>query len=105
MVVFATNTDMSRASLTLNCTASEDPSPVITWYRNEMSLSTNQRVTINANGTLHIANITENTDATRGGVSYHCTAHNTLGTIRSRAANVSYACELKGKGVYVYTKG
>ena len=92
MVVFAMNADMSRASLTLNCNTSGDPAPIITWYRNGMRLSTNQRVTINSNGTMRIANITENTDATRGGVSYHCTARNTFGSIRSRAANVSYAC-------------
>ena len=43
-------------------------------------------------------NITEGVDATREGVSYHCTANNTFGMIRSRAANVSYACELVERG-------
>ena len=92
MVVFATNADMSRASLTLNCNASGDPSPTITWYREGMPLSDDL---ILASGSLLIVNITEGVDATRGGLSYHCTATNKFGTIRSRAANVSYACELR----------
>ena len=48
------------------------------------------------NGSLVIENFVEGLHATRGGVSYHCTANNTFGTIRSRTANVSYACELRG---------
>ena len=91
MVVFATNADMSRASLTLNCNASGDPSPIITWYRAGTRLSDNL---ILANGSLLIVNITEGVDATHGGLPYHCTATNKFGTIRSRTANISYACEL-----------
>ena len=94
MVVFATNADGSRASLTLYCNASGSPTPTITWFRNGASLSLDQRISRNANGTLHIANITENPDAARAGTRYHCTAMNTFGTIRSRTANISYACEL-----------
>ena len=44
-------------------------------------------------------NITEDVTSTREGVSYYCTANNTFGIIRSRAANVSYACKLGGSGV------
>ena len=93
MVVFAMNADMSRASLTLNCNASGDPPPTITWYRSGTTF-TNRRTTVNANGSLLIVNITEGVDATHGGLPYHCTATNKFGTIRSRTANISYACEL-----------
>ena len=92
MVVFATNPDMSRASLTFYCNASGDPSPIITWYREGTRLSDNL---VLASGSLLIVNITEGVDATQGGLSYHCTATNKFGTIRSRPANVSYACELR----------
>ena len=92
MVVFATNADMSRASLTLNCNASGDPAPIITWYREGTRLSDNL---ILANGSLLIVNITEGVDATRAGTSYHCTATNKFGTICSRPANISYARELR----------
>ena len=95
MVVFERDAAGNRASLTLYCNTSGDPSPTITWYRNGARLTTNQRVTVNANGTLRIVNITEGMDATRAGRSYHCTAVNTFGTIRSRTAIISYACELK----------
>ena len=98
-MVFAMNADLTtQASLNLTCRASGSPTPTITWFRNGVRLSLNQRITVNANGTLHIANITENTDATREGTHYHCTAMNKFGTIRSRTANISYACELKEKG-------
>ena len=97
-VVFATNADMTtRASLNLTCMASGSPTPTIAWFRDGASLSLNQRITVNTNGTLLIANITENTDATRAGTRYHCTASNTFGTIRSRTAILSYACELREK--------
>ena len=98
MVVFAMNADMTTwASLNLTCMASGSPTPTITWFRNGARLSLDQRLTVNANGTLHIANITQNTDAARAGTSYHCTARNKFGTIHSRTANISYACELKEK--------
>ena len=95
MVVFAMNADMSRASLTLHCNASGDPPPTINWYRSGMTFN-NARTTVNTNGTLLIVNITEGVDATQGGTSYHCTATNKFGIIRSRTANISYACELSG---------
>ena len=63
----------------------ETLSPNITWFREGMALSSEM---VNSNGTLLIMNITEGVDATREGVSYHCTANNTFGTIHSRAANV-----------------
>ena len=96
MVVFAMNADMSRASLTLNCNASGDPSSTITWYHEGTHLSDKL---VLANGSLLIANITEGVDARRGGLPYHCTATNKFGTIHSRVANISYACEL-GEEMY-----
>ena len=104
MVVFAMNADMSRASLTLHCNASGNPSPTITWYHGGTIFS-NSRTTVIANGTLLIVNITEGVDTTRGGLPYHCTVTNKFGTIRSRTANISYACELKRRNVYVSTAG
>ena len=95
MVVFARDAAGNRALLNLTCMASGSPAPTITWFRNGAPLSLDQRITMNADGTLHIANITENTDATRAGVPYHCTAMNKFGTIRSRTAVLSYACELR----------
>ena len=94
IVVFGRDAAGGRASLTLNCMISGVPSPTIAWYRAGTRLSEDFVLT---NGSLHIVEITEGRDATRGGVSYHCTANNTFGTIRSRAANVSYACELRGE--------
>ena len=97
MVVFAMNVDLTTwASLNLTCMASGFPTPTIIWFRNGACLSLDQRLTVNPNGTLHIANITE--DATRAGTRYHCTAMNTFGTIHSKTAILSYACELREKG-------
>ena len=91
-MVFERDAAGNRASLTLKCNASGDPPPSIAWYREGTRLSSDL---VLANGSLLIVNITEGVDATRGGLSYHCTANNTFGMIRSRTANVSYACELR----------
>ena len=94
MVVFALDAAGNSASLSLQCTATGDPSPNITWFRGGEPLGNE---VVMADGSLLIENITEGEDATRGGVSYYCTANNTFGTIRSRAATVSYACEWEGR--------
>ena len=92
------NADLTtQASLNLTCMASGSPTPTIAWFRDGASLSLDQRLTVNANGTLHIANITENPDAARVGTHYYCTAMNKFGTIRSRTAILSYGCELREK--------
>ena len=69
MVVFARDAAGNRASLNFTCMASGVPTPIITWFRSGALLGLDQRITVNSNGTLHIANITENTDATRAGIS------------------------------------
>ena len=94
-VIFKQDGAGNNASLILNCNASGDPPPTIAWYREGSHLSSEL---VNTNGTLLIVNITEGVDATREGLSYHCTANNTFGMICSRAANVSYACELVERG-------
>ena len=94
MVVFALDAAGNNAALSLQCTATGDPSPNITWFRGGQPLGNG---VVMADGSLLIENITEVVDATRGGSLYHCTANNSFGTIRSRAANVSYACEWEGK--------
>ena len=89
-VIFAYDAAGNNASLSLSCIAAGDPSPNIAWYREEQPLANE---VVMADGSLFIENIVEGVDATRDGLLYHCTANNTFGTIRSRAANVSYACK------------
>ena len=87
------------ANLVLICRVSGDPTPTITWYRENVALTGEGIQT--SNGTLTL-NLMENDGASRVGVLYHCRATNTLGpedatitaTIRSRNARVAYACEL-----------
>ena len=86
------------ANLVLSCLVSGDPTPSITWYRENVALTGEGIHT--SNGTLTL-NVTENDGASRVGVLYHCRATNTLSpegatitaTIRSRNARVAYACE------------
>ena len=82
-----------KSNLVLNCTAQGDPSPNITWYRGEPpALVPDVHV---VNGSLVIPTVVEGVDASRGGIPYHCRATTAqFGTIRSRTANVYYACEL-----------
>ena len=63
--------------------------------------STAQSKPTNNNETPHIANITESTDATRAGTSYHCTASNKFGTTHSKTATLFYAW-VKGGERYVF---
>jgi len=102
VVVFALDAAGNNAALSLQCTATGDPSPNITWFRGGQPLGSG---VVMADGSLLIENITEGVDATRGGLLYHCTANNSFGTIRSRAANVSYACEWEGREWVLYVWG
>ena len=61
-----------------------------------------------SNGILAL-NVTEGVDATRSGLLYHCEATNIIGqsdpitaTIRSRDANVTYACEYGIYAIKIY---
>ena len=82
-----------KNNLLLNCSANGDPPPTITWYRGDPpALVPDVHV---VNGSLVIPTVVEGVDASRGGIPYHCRATTAqFGTIRSRTANVSYACEL-----------
>ena len=82
-----------KSNLVLNCTTHGDPSPTITWYRGDPpALVPDVHV---LNGSLVIPTVVEGVDASRGGIPYHCRATTAqFGTIRSRTANVYYACEL-----------
>ena len=82
-----------KDNLVLNCTAQGNPSPTITWYRGDPpALVPDVHVVI---GSLVIPTVVEGVDASRGGIPYHCRATSAqFGTIRSRTANVYYACEL-----------
>ena len=87
------DTVVYKNNLVLNCTAQSDPSPTITWYRGDPpALVPDVHV---VNGSLVIPTVVEGVDASRGGIPYHCRATTAqFGTIRSRTANVYYACEL-----------
>jgi len=102
VVVFALDAAGNNAALSLQCTATGDPSPDITWFRGGQPLGNG---VVMADGSLFIENITEGVDATRGGLSYHCTANNSFGTISSRAAIVSYACEWERRECVLYVWG
>ena len=102
MVVFALDAAGNNAALSLQCTATGDPPPNITWFRGGQPLGNG---VVMADGSLLIENITEGMDATRGGLLYHCTANNSFGTICSRAANVSYACEWERREYVLYVWG
>ena len=82
-----------KSNLVLNCTTQGDPSPTITWYRGDPpALVPDVHV---VNGSLVIPTVVDGVDASRGGIPYHCRATTAqFGTIRSRTANVYYACEL-----------
>ena len=90
----------SKVNLILQCGAEGDPSPSITWFRGNKEI-TSEGIVLQ-NGSIGL-NVTEggNGGAARTGTLYHCRATNNIGvinaitfTIRSRNANVSYACEL-----------
>ena len=84
-------------NLVLHCLVTGSPTPSVSWFRGDTTI-TDQGLLL-SNGTIGL-NTTEGTSgATRDGVAYHCTATNIIGpenataTIRSRDANVSYACK------------
>ena len=87
------DTMIYKNNLVLNCTVQGDPSPTITWYRGEPPVLVPDVHMVN--GSLVISTVVEGVDASRGGIPYHCRATTAqFGTIRSRTANVYYACEL-----------
>ena len=94
---FLQNFEDTLVTLILNCQVTGDPTPVITWYQGDVDVTA--RGVPTSSGSLGL-NVTDGSGASRAGIPYHCQATNTLGsedafnaTIRSRDANVSYACE------------
>ena len=67
MVVFALDAAGNNAALTLQCTATGDPSPNITWFRGGQPLGNGVAM---ADGSLLSETITEGVDATQGGLLY-----------------------------------
>ncbi len=91
--IFAFEVDENgqATNLTLTCGATGDPTPVITWFREDQPVNEDL---VQNDGSLLVVNITEGEYASAGGTQYYCTATNTHGTIRSRIITVLYACEL-----------
>ena len=96
------------ANLVLNCTVTAgDPAPVITWFRREgveeVELSSDSVTggSLLLNITMEDGVTVDEAIASRTGVSYYCSATNTIGstpfpaTVRSRDILVYSTCELR----------
>ncbi len=85
------------ANLVLPCGVTGDPTPTVSWHRGNTVLPAES---VTSDGSLAM-NVTEDVDASRSGVLYHCEASNVLGgngsgspaVLRSRDVNVTYTCE------------
>ena len=65
-----------RANLALPCSAQGRPTPSIKWFREDIGISYKF---INSDGTL-VLNVTFNSEASREGKRYYCTATNSIGS-------------------------
>ena len=76
-----------RASFSLQCQVTGNPTPTITWFRGGIKIDGETAAT------LTVDPIVAGTDATIAGVEYYCEANNIFGRIRSRRALVQLASE------------
>ena len=86
----------TTANLILHCGTIGSPKPLISWFTGDINI-TSQGIVL-SNGTLGF-NVTLGIHVIRRGLFYHCRATNMIGqqsatraTVRSRNANVTYAC-------------
>ena len=86
---------VSGTTASFTCSASGQPSPYFSWYRDDGLLTTEEEVSIVTSGgrsTVSVAGVGEEEE---GG--YHCEAVNSLGTASSETAQLELACELVEK--------
>ena len=69
-----------HGSIELECAASGDPLPVISWHRNSVQVIPNQRTFINEEGDLAVYSVTFRDEGL-----YECVAENTVGVSRAYA--------------------
>ena len=74
-----------RASFSLQCQVTGDPTPTIIWVRGGIKIDGETAAT------LTVSRIVAGTDATVAGVEYYCEANNSFGRIRSKRALVQLA--------------
>lgn len=81
------------------CSASGQPSPMITWYYDGTLLAPGDQVSIASSGgssTLSVEGVGEEEEEGE----YHCQAQNSQGTVESQTAQLHLACELGCRSVY-----
>ena len=89
------------ANLALSCSVTGNPTPGITWFREDIEIPARF---VMSDGTL-VLNVTNNVEASREGMRYHCTATNVIAlnpffaTARSRDSLAIYTCKLEGPGI------
>lgn len=90
-----------QANLVILCNVSGNPTPTVTWFREDEEEGNQIDATLVIGLTLAM-NVTEDVEASRSGVSYYCIATNKIGpsnsitaTVRSQNVLARYKCEFE----------
>lgn len=84
------NTTVTESTVAvLECSATGNPAPIITWYKDNSQVSLNGRVSQRLGQDLYITNVQSNSDE---GI-YYCVATNIASSIRSISATLKILCK------------